>query len=269
MDKLLPREKKRYQIICQVQSFLQEGCSYREISKRLGIGRNTISKYKSGDPIKLCRSGINQSKLGAYREEILKCLANGYSKSKTVKYLYSLGYQGAKSTAFDYLIKMETSSSCHFEPQTYVRTYTEAMKYKTGSKGRNSDYLTRSGIFRYLWTNNSQLTPDHLKYIFENYPQLSNIQNFIREFRKIFTIRSMPELYLFIEKYSQSEIPEFKRFVNGLFRDIDAVENAVASNLSNGFVEGTNSKLKMIKRTMYGRCSQKLLSAKMMIKYGN
>ena len=49
-------------------------------------------------------------------------------------------------------------------------------------------------------------------------------------------------------------------------RDIDAVENAVASNLSNGFVEGTNSKLKMIKRTMYGRGSRELLNAKMMLK---
>ena len=29
-------------------------------------------------------------------------------------------------------------------------------------------------------------------------------------------------------------------------------------------VEGTNSKLKMIKRTMYGRCSRKLLEAKLM-----
>ncbi|MBQ3414356.1 MAG: transposase, partial [Clostridia bacterium] len=37
------------------------------------------------------------------------------------------------------------------------------------------------------------------------------------------------------------------------------------SDLSNGFVEGTNSKLKMIKRTMYGRCGKKLLAAKLML----
>ncbi len=48
-------------------------------------------------------------------------------------------------------------------------------------------------------------------------------------------------------------------------KDIDAVENAVAYDYSNGFVEGTNSKLKMVKRTMYGRCKMSLLSAKMMI----
>ena len=32
----------------------------------------------------------------------------------------------------------------------------------------------------------------------------------------------------------------------------------------NRHTEGTNSKLKMIKRTMYGRCSRKLLEAKLM-----
>ena len=32
---------------------------------------------------------------------------------------------------------------------------------------------------------------------------------------------------------------------------------------SNGFVEGTNSRLKMIKRTMYGRCGRQLLEAKL------
>lgn len=59
-------------------------------------------------------------------------------------------------------------------------------------------------------------------------------------------------------------IKELASFANGLSKDIDAIENAVASELSNGFVEGTNSKLKMIKRTMYGRCSRKLLEAKLM-----
>ena len=45
---------------------------------------------------------------------------------------------------------------------------------------------------------------------------------------------------------------------------MEAVENSVASPLSNGFVEGTNNKLKKIKRNMYGRCSRQLLEAKFM-----
>lgn len=68
---------------------------------------------------------------------------------------------------------------------------------------------------------------------------------------------------MFVEKYSNSSIKALKRFADGLKRDIDAVENAVAYNFSNGFVEGTNSRLKMIKRSMYGRCGKQLLEAKL------
>ena len=58
-------------------------------------------------------------------------------------------------------------------------------------------------------------------------------------------------------------IKAIKSFAEGLKRDIDAIENAVAYDYSNGFVEGTNSRLKMIKRTMYGRCRKRLLEAKL------
>jgi len=79
----------------------------------------------------------------------------------------------------------------------------------------------------------------------------------------------MPLLYLFIEKYKESELKELSTFAKGLEKDMDAVENAVASTPSNGFVEGCNSKLKMIKRTMYGRCSKELLTAKLMYNSAN
>lgn len=54
-----------------------------------------------------------------------------------------------------------------------------------------------------------------------------------------------------------------RSFAKGLEKDMDAVENAVAYEYSNGFVEGTNSRLKMIKRTMYGKCNRELLEAKL------
>ena len=36
--------ERRYQMICQIQKYLKEGCSYREIARRMRIGRNTIAK---------------------------------------------------------------------------------------------------------------------------------------------------------------------------------------------------------------------------------
>lgn len=70
-------------------------------------------------------------------------------------------------------------------------------------------------------------------------------------------------LYLFINKYKKSSIEALRSFAKGLENDREAVENAVAYEYSNGFVEGINSRLKMIKRTMYGKCNRELLEAKL------
>ena len=58
--------KKLYQTICQIQEFLKEGCSYREIAKRMGVGRNTIAKYRQGNPMELSMYGVSQSKLDPF-----------------------------------------------------------------------------------------------------------------------------------------------------------------------------------------------------------
>lgn len=58
-------------------------------------------------------------------------------------------------------------------------------------------------------------------------------------------------------------------FANALEKDIEAIDQAVVSEWSNDLVEGTNNKLKLIKRTMYGRSSKKLLQAKLLYRTMN
>jgi len=89
---------------------------------------------------------------------------------------------------------------------------------------------------------------------------LSEIVRCVNDFREMFFTKNMPRLYLFIERYMHSSVKELAAFASGLRKDIAAVENAVASPLSNGFVEGTNSKLKTLKKAMYGRCGIELLT---------
>ena len=145
-----------------------------------------------------------------------------------------------------------------------MKTFDAIQKKK---KLQKYDHLSRNGIFRFLWMN-QEITDSHKSYLVETYPQLRTLMSCIREFREIFQRKSMPCLYLFIEKYKNSDLKELSRFASGLEKDLSAVENAVASPLSNGFVEGTNSKLKMIKRTMYGRCGKELLAAKLILSNG-
>ena len=40
-----------------------------------------------------------------------------------------------------------------FESQPYIRTRTEALKYKAGRTGKQENYITREGVFKHMWMN--------------------------------------------------------------------------------------------------------------------
>jgi len=90
-------------------------------------------------------------------------------------------------------------------------------------------------------------------YIINKYPSVLDIIECVRDFRNIYIEKSTVLLEQFISIYSASDIKPLKSFASGLLMDYDAVVNSVTSELSNGFVEGVNNKIKAIKRTMYGR----------------
>ena len=60
-------------------------------------------------------------------------------------------------------------------------------------------------------------------------------------------------------------IPELKSFIDGLKHDISAVKNAIMFDYNNGLAEGSVTKIKLIKRIMYGRNSFTLLKAKVLM----
>lgn len=244
---------------------MSEGCSQREVARRMGIGRNTVLKYADGSPEMLLESGFQFGKLDNYVDTILVCLDKGLPKNETLRQIQEMGYTASKRNAYDYFKKIEDIVGKDFVPHNYFINKTQAQQNRAGSSGLNYDYLTRNGVFQYLWRN-SPLTKEHSDYIFKKYPLLYEIRKCIQEFRQIYQQQNMPLLYLFVGTYKKSDIRSLRSFAQGLSKDIDAVENSVASERSNGFVEGTNNKLKMIKRMMYGRCGLQLIRAKMMLR---
>ena len=234
------------------------GTSIPEIIQITGKDRKTIKKYLEGDPDKLCHSNAHGS-LEKYTSFIIENIQNGFTQSAIARKLAEQGYAGTLANARQYICKVAAENNLE------IRKYcNSSAKYNAdGSQKTEIDYITWKGIFNYLWMN-GELTQTHREFLWKQIPLLREVEQCIKEFRMLFSKKSLALLYLFIERYKTSEIKELSSFANGLEKDINAVENAVASELSNGFVEGTNSKLKMVKRTMYGRCSKQLLAAKLM-----
>jgi transposase len=62
-----------------------------------------------------------------------------------------------------------------------------------------------------------------------------------------------------------SALREFRDFAAGLRRDYAAVEAAVTSAWSSGQVEGQVTRLKLVKRSMYGRAEFPLLRQRFLL----
>ncbi|HEY3283006.1 MAG TPA: transposase [Armatimonadota bacterium] len=63
----------------------------------------------------------------------------------------------------------------------------------------------------------------------------------------------------------ESRIPELATFVRGLQQDLAAVQAAARSPWSSGPVEGQVNRLKLVKRSMYGRAGFDLLRRRVLL----
>ena len=66
----------------------------------------------------------------------------------------------------------------------------------------------------------------------------------------------------FIDTYENNSIEGISTFVSGIKKDYSAVKNAlIYKYISNGPMEGSNGKIKMIRRRSFGRAGIELLNA--------
>ena len=73
---------------------------------------------------------------------------------------------------------------------------------------------------------------------------------------------SVPGLIAFINNYKACGVDLFETYAKGLDEDSNAVKNAILNrNISNGPIEGINNKIKLIRRTRYGRAKIELTNA--------
>ena len=76
--------------------------------------------------------------------------------------------------------------------------------------------------------------------------------------------REGERLDAWIEAAQASQIPELQQFVNGILKDKDAVVAGLTLAYSNGPVEAQVQKLKVVKRTMFGRAKLPLLRQRLL-----
>jgi hypothetical protein len=225
------------------------------------LTHNTIRKYAKGDPYKLCRfdiSGMKTVNYENYREDIIGYLRKNMTYADICAKITADGYNGKLTQARKYCHKLIAELGIEYNSKTNLVGATVNQNQKI-----HAHCIKKSELFQYIWLDKELDLPD-VVYIIRKYPAVFDIIECVRDFRNIFIEKSTELLKQFTEKYSTNSIKSVKSFASGLLIDYDAVKNSVVSNLSNGFVEGVNNKIKLIKRTMYGRAKIDLLRVKVL-----
>ncbi|WP_094515343.1 ISL3 family transposase [Brucella lupini] len=93
----------------------------------------------------------------------------------------------------------------------------------------------------------------------ERLPDLVEARDVVENFHEMLRQKSSVDLEAWIDRAAKSLVASF---ANGVIRDKAAVQNAITSQWSNGQTEGQITKLKLIKRQMYGRGKLDLLEAR-------
>jgi len=88
---------------------------------------------------------------------------------------------------------------------------------------------------------------------------LKKAYDLLQEFLLMVHKREGQRLDAWLAKVTKSELPELQSFAAGVEKDKDAVKAGLTWPINNGRVEGHVTKLKLIKRTMYGRAGFALL----------
>jgi transposase len=87
----------------------------------------------------------------------------------------------------------------------------------------------------------------------------------VDSFRRMMRIRDQAALDPWLEEAERAAVPELRGFAASLRRDYAAVDAALAHAWSSGQVEGQVTKIKLVKRRMFGRGTFDLLRRRVLL----
>ena len=246
----IQRRRARFE---RVKALQAEGISLREIARREGVSRNTILKLASAD------APPEPVSYGGGSEKLRPCFV------ATVRKSWEAGEQNAVRLHAE-IVSHGFTGSLNLV-QRLVAPWRERPRRRapTGRvispSPRQVAYLL--AVERERLDGKEELL-HYMDALIEASPELARAREFALEFCRVIRERSLGGFASWRESVKSSGIWELVRFVAGLEQDLAAVEAGIGLEWSNGQVEGQVNRLKLLKRSMYGRGSFELLRVRVL-----
>jgi transposase len=246
------RHRERY---AAVQALRAEGCSVREIARRLDLARGTAAKFASAASIDelLVKATSRPGILDEFKPYLSQRRNDGCTSAAALhEEIRARGWKGGILTAGRYLRQFRTADGRDRQARTQPQLTAPATP--PAPKPRQ--------VTRWIMTHPDHLASDDaacLARLLEASPGLAAAAAHVRGFAAMMTQRQGQHLDQWITGVRASPLPALHSFANGLERDHAAVQAGLTLPYSSGAVEGRNCKIKFLKRLMYGRANFDLL----------
>ena len=248
----------------EVKELQEKGLKPTTIAKRLGIARQTATKYcrMKGLPQRNSKLRNEYYKYDAYVEQESKkgkplCIIHkevtlmGFSGSLSpfyehYKYL-SDGHRGYRSKDWKpstQNIKLQDNRSVLLPIKSIMSIIDIALKHKDMNESQQKTFNLLISL-----------------------PWFKEMFGATERFCQVIKGKETTELIKWMRCYWKTSIASLKTFILGIMRDFQAVRNTIKLDITNGITEGFVNKLKTIKRGMYGKAGIELLKNKIVMEY--
>jgi transposase len=220
----------------------KQGAPIRQIVKRTGHSRKLVRNVLRGQRDDIFR--VRQSSLETY-----------------LPWLESQWESGARNaTALWRQLNGQGFRGCLGVVSEWMRRRKRAEKADQSSLARAPSARTIARLMTLERDHLSKADTLVVAVIEENLPTLVEAREIIADFHQMVRAKAIERFVPWIMRANGSLVSSF---ANGVLKDEAAVRNAIISPWSNGQTEGQITKLKLVKRQMYGRGKIDLLQARL------
>jgi transposase len=256
------REKKRTQYE-QVKELYTKGTPLLTISKQLGINRQTARAYAYADHFpERAPLPPQPNLLTPYLDYLEKRQAEGCENACQLwREIQEQGFTGKRWSVLRWMQFRRNAPSKH-GPYKH--------KEKPLPKKEPLKHVPLPSVTQLAWIlfqDEAKLAEAH-QFIRKHLLQDKDVQTMLEHttmFKETFQQRKPKQLDTWLEKSLSSGIIALQTFAEGIQQDYLAVKAALELPWSNGQTEGQVTKLKLIKRQMYGRANFDLLRRRVLL----
>lgn len=266
---LLQSEQRRHQHratrfarYVEVRKLQAEGMGIRAIARQLKLSRETVRRFSADEFPERARRAAGHSKLAPHMAYLTEQLVAGRSNALQLwrELIADHGYTGSRSlvsiwvAANRSLCPPQASGARSQKGRPPKREPRVARPSFTAPSARRTSWL--------LMTETVNLRTDEVDFVeclCRDCEDARTGQLFANDFARMLRERDAAALAPWLKRAQNSGMPEVTNFAAILTRDLAAVAAALSLEISNGQVEGQINRLKLVKRTMYGRASFDLL----------